>query len=221
MDIQFLIKFSLAFVDDWSIITFIMENKTTKDRILDAAEEIMLEKSFHSVGLKQILNVAKVPKGSFYHYFESKEQFGAEMLKHYMDQAGENKRRMLLDKSYDLDPLKRLFIYLDGSIDFIQSTAGKFPCLALKLASEVSDLSENMRQELAQGFDDWITIFRELLDEAIAKKLLSATFNSASEAQLIHDLMSGAIQRAVINRSSEPVRNAVEHIKSRIGSMIV
>ncbi len=198
-----------------------MNNQTTKDRILEAAEEIMLERSFHSVGLKQILNVAKVPKGSFYHYFESKEQFGAEMLKHYMDEAGENKRRMLMSNDNGSDPLKRLFIYLDGSIDFIQSVEGRFPCLALKLASEVSDLSEAMREELARGFKDWITIYSEVLDEAVAQKQLPATFDSASEAQLIQDLWSGAIQRAVINRSSEPVRNAVEHVKFRISSMVI
>jgi TetR/AcrR family transcriptional regulator, transcriptional repressor for nem operon len=198
-----------------------MNNQTTKERILGAAEEIMLEKSFHSVGLKQILNVAKVPKGSFYHYFESKEQFGSEMLKHYMNEAGENKRRMLIYNDKESDPLKRLFIYLDGSVDFIQSVVGRFPCLALKLASEVSDLSEAMRDELARGFEDWITIYREVLDEAVDQKLLPDTFDSVSEAQLIQDLWSGATQRAVINRSSEPVRNAVEHIKSRIRSTMI
>lgn len=198
-----------------------MSNQTTKDRILDAAEEIMLERSFHSVGLKQILDAVKVPKGSFYHYFESKEQFGAEMLKHYMDEAGEDKRRMLMYSDKESDPLKRLFIYLDGSIDFIQSFTGRFPCLALKLASEVSDLSEAMREELARGFEDWISIYREVLDEAVAQKLLPASFDSSLEAQLIQDLWSGAIQRAVINRSSEPVRYAVEHIKARISSMMI
>lgn len=198
-----------------------MNNQTTKERILGAAEEIMLEKSFHSVGLKQILDAAKVPKGSFYHYFESKEQFGAEMLKHYMQEAGENKRDVLMCKDEESNPLKRLFIYLEGSIEFIQSAAGRFPCLALKLASEVSDLSEDMRKELALGFEDWITIFREVLDEAVDQKLFPSNFNSVSEAQLIHDLWSGAIQRAVINRNSDPVRHAVEHIKSRINSMMI
>lgn len=211
-------NFFLAFIDDWSNIICTMSTQTTKDKILDAAEEIMLDKSFHSVGLKQILDAAKVPKGSFYHYFKSKEQFGAEMLKHYMNEAGENKRRMLssIDKT---DPLERLFEYLDGSIDFIQSSEGRFPCLALKLAAEVSDLSETMREELAKGFEDWIDIFRDVLDEAIAEKILPETFDSNSEAMLMQDLWSGAINRAVINRDSGPVRLAVGHIKSRISSM--
>lgn len=214
-------NFHLDSIDDWSIMCFIMNDKTTKERILEAAEEIMLENSFHSVGLKQILDVAKVPKGSFYHYFKSKDQFGAEMLKHYMEEVGKRKRQMLMYHDTESDPLQRLFNYLDGSIDFIQSVTGKFPCLALKLASEVSDLSEAMRQELTQGFEQWIEIFCEVLDEAIDKKLLPASFDSASEAQLIQDLWSGSVQRAVINHNSEPVRNAVQHIKSRISSMTV
>ena len=69
---------------------------TTKERILDAAEEIMLQKSFHSVGLNEILSAVKVPKGSFYHYFQSKEQFGVELLKHYVAGASIYKRRALL-----------------------------------------------------------------------------------------------------------------------------
>lgn len=185
---------------------------------MEAAEEIMLEKSFHSVGLKQILDAVKVPKGSFYHYFESKEQFGVEMLKHYMAEAGQTKRALLLGKDTEPNPLERLFVYLDGSIDFIQSVAGTFPCLALKLASEVSDLSGDMRDELARGFEDWISIYQEVLDEAVAEKMLPKSFDSASEAQFIQDSWSGAVQRAVINRGSEPVRNSVEIIKARINN---
>ena len=67
-----------------------MSDRPTKERILDAAEQIMLEKSFHSVGLNEILKAVGVPKGSFYHHFESKEQFGVEMLKHYVADAVAN-----------------------------------------------------------------------------------------------------------------------------------
>ncbi|MCW0220810.1 MAG: TetR/AcrR family transcriptional regulator, partial [Prosthecobacter sp.] len=72
-----------------------MSDRTTKERILDAAEGLMLEKSFHSVGLNEILAAVKVPKGSFYHHFESKEQFGVEMLKHYVTNSVAYKTRLL------------------------------------------------------------------------------------------------------------------------------
>ena len=209
--------FFFFFLDDRSIVGR-MEEQTTKERILTAAEEIMLEKSFHSVGLKQILDAAKVPKGSFYHYFSSKEQFGVEMLKDYMNEAAAAKQQVPSSKNLESDPVKRLFNMLDGAVTSIESESERFPCLALKLASEVADLSEQMREELAKGFEKWITLFEELFEEAKNKRVVPETLNSAKEAQLIHDLMTGSIHRAVINRSAEPVRNAVESIKDRISS---
>lgn len=196
-----------------------MKQQTTKERILEAAEQLMLEKSFHAVGLKQILDAVKVPKGSFYHYFESKEQFGAEMMRHYMDEVSVRKREQILSKEKGSDPLKRLFAYLDDGIDMIRGTPGKFPCLALKLASEVSDLSETMCKELAKGFDDWTRIYQEVLDEAVGEEVLPADIDTESEAKIIQDLWSGAIHRAVIIRDVEPVRHAVDFIKARISSM--
>src|ERR1700749_1826416 len=89
---------------------------TTKERILDAAEEIMLQKSFHSVGLNEILSAVKVPKGSFYHYFQSKEQFGVELLKHYVADASAYKRKALLTTELSADPAERLAAYFDMNI---------------------------------------------------------------------------------------------------------
>jgi TetR/AcrR family transcriptional repressor of nem operon len=197
----------------------IMKEQTTKERILEAAEELMLEKGFHSVGLKQILDAVKVPKGSFYHYFESKEQFGVEMLKHYLGAITVWKQRVLLSQETEPDPLKRLFTYLDNSIDRVQQTPGRFPCLALKLASELSELNEAMCREIATGFQDWIDIYQQVLDEAVAEKQLPETLDTASEAQFIQDFWSGAVKRAVVNHSEEPVRHAVTRIEERIDGL--
>jgi TetR/AcrR family transcriptional repressor of nem operon len=196
-----------------------MKEQTTKERILEAAEELMQERSYHSVGLKQLLDAVKVPKGSFYHYFASKEQFGIEMIKHYMKEASAHKRAFLLNREKEPDALKRLFRYLEGSIDFMDQHPGKFPCLAVKLGNEISEISEGMRNELVQGFRDWINIYREVLDDAVKAGQLPDSMDTATEAARIQDHWAGAAQRAVIFRSSEPVRLTVEHIKTRISNL--
>lgn len=192
--------------------------KPTKERIMEAAENIMLEKGFHSMGLNQILTAVKVPKGSFYHYFKSKDDFGVELLKFYLERTTKQKREMLLSQEWGTDPVQRLVTYLDSGLEYIQKIEGKFPCLVLKIASEVTDLSEPMRKELAKGFEDWVDIFERVLQEAVDTNVLSSTINKRLEAEFIQDLWSGAIQRAVINRNIEPVRQAVEYIKARIES---
>ncbi len=55
-----------------------------RQKIIDTAKNIILGKGFTAVGLNEILTTASVPKGSFYHYFKSKEQFGDAMLKNFL-----------------------------------------------------------------------------------------------------------------------------------------
>ena len=54
-----------------------------RQHILDIAYPLMLRKGFTAVGLAELLSAAQVPKGSFYHYFGSKEAFGEAVLEAY------------------------------------------------------------------------------------------------------------------------------------------
>jgi TetR/AcrR family transcriptional repressor of nem operon len=189
---------------------------TTKERILDAAEVLMLEKSFHSVGLNEILAAVKVPKGSFYHYFKSKEQFGVEMLKHYTANAIAYKTQMLLSASPEADPLQRLLTFLESNIAKCQESDGKCPCLVVKLTSEVADFSEPMREVLAEGNRKWTGVLEKLLREGIAKKKISSRVDPPIMAAVIQDLLTGAMQRAATQRSTAPLRQTINYLKAEL-----
>jgi AcrR family transcriptional regulator len=51
--------------------------EATRQHILDTGYQLVLHKGFAGLGLLEILKACNVPKGSFYHYFSSKEAFGA------------------------------------------------------------------------------------------------------------------------------------------------
>ena len=191
-----------------------MSDRTTKERILDAAEGLMLEKSFHSVGLTEILEAVKIPKGSFYHHFESKEQFGVELLQHYVADATAYKKEMLLSPTPEPDPLRRLLSFCEGCICRVLETKGKGSCLVLKLAAEVADMSEAMREVLAAGNRDWIAILEQLLLEGVEKKKIAKTVIPAEMAPIIHDLWNGAMQRSAICREAAPPREALNFIRT-------
>ncbi len=190
-----------------------MSDRTTKERILDAAEGLMLEKSFHSVGLTEILEAVKIPKGSFYHHFESKEQFGVELLKHYVADATVYKKEMLLSQTPEPDPLRRLLSFCEGNICRVLETKGKCSCLVLKLAAEVADMSEAMREVLANGNREWIAILEQLLQEGVEKKKIAKNVRPAETAPIIHDLWNGAMQRSAICRDATPPREALNFIR--------
>lgn len=182
---------------------------TTKERILDAAEELMLTKSFHSVGLNEILSAVKVPKGSFYHYFESKEQFGVELLKHYVADATAFKRRMLLNEEQEPNPFDRLIAFLNGNVARLMESECRCGCLVLKLGTEVSSMSDDMRAVLADGMKDWRSIYEQLIREGQAKKVMRADLDPAATAAMLGDYWAGAMQRMVVERSVAPLKSAV------------
>ena len=191
-----------------------MNDRTTKERILDAAEGLMLEKSFHSVGLNEILKAVKVPKGSFYHHFESKEQFGVELLRHYVAESTAYKTRLLLPPSPEPDPLLRLLTYFESNIAKATECQGKCPCLVIKLASEVGTFSEPMRQVLSQGTREWTGVFQRVLEEGLEKGMVAPAIRPALMAPVILDLWTGAMQRASTTRSVAPLREAITFLKS-------
>lgn len=189
---------------------------TTKERIFDAAEAIMLEKSFHSVGLNEILKAVQVPKGSFYHHFESKDQFGIEMLRHYVDAATAYKKRMLLSDELEADPRQRMLTFFESSIAKFMENEGKCPCLVIKLASEVTDLNDGMRQVLADGYKEWNRITATLIAEGLGKNSLRCDLDPSNAASLIGDLWTGAVQHAAIRRSAEPLRTTLAFISQNL-----
>ena len=60
---------------------------TTRDDIIRVGLEILGEKGFNSCGIDAVLKSAKIPKGSFYYYFPSKEEFGLAVLDLFAVQA--------------------------------------------------------------------------------------------------------------------------------------
>jgi TetR/AcrR family transcriptional repressor of nem operon len=187
---------------------------TTKERIFEAAEGIMLAKSFHSVGLNEILTAVKVPKGSFYHYFESKEKFGAELLAHYLDQHIARITRVLL--SSELSPLDRLLTFFEGMISHTLQGECKQSCLVAKLGSEVASFSEEMRAVLAKGMGEWRKIYEQVVAEGQANGTIRADLDAPLAAAFLQDTWQGAMNRMQIERSIAPLHSAVELFRSTL-----
>jgi TetR/AcrR family transcriptional repressor of nem operon len=186
------------------------ETRETKERILDAAEEIMLTKSFCSVGLNEILNSVNVPKGSFYHWFSSKEQFGVELLRHYMNEHTARLKRILL--SSDLNPLARIETMYDGMISRMLDGECKQFCLVSKLGSEVSTFSEPMREVLADGMREWRGIFEKVIREGQEQGVIRKDIDPAEAAAFVQDAWQGAMNRTQIERTVAPLRSAAAFI---------
>jgi TetR/AcrR family transcriptional repressor of nem operon len=187
---------------------------TTKERILEAAKEIMLAKSYHAVGLNEILTAVKVPKGSFYHYFESKEKFGAELLQHYVREHSARLQKYL--GGSELNPLERLLTFFEGALAHMLEGDCKQACLVAKLGSEVASFSEEMRAVLADGMREWRGIYEKVIAEGQAAGVIRQELKASEAAALIQDTWQGAMHRMQIERSIAPLRSAISLFRQQL-----
>lgn len=120
-----------------------------RQHILDVAHPLLLQRGFTGVGLAEVLAAAKVPKGSFYHYFGSKEAFGEAVLEAYFTEYLGRTDALLT--AAPGTAAERLIGYFDDWLDSQTGDEAQSRCLVVKLGAEVCDLSESMRAALARG----------------------------------------------------------------------
>lgn len=147
------------FVDvDYDDATSSTTLSNTKTHLLDTGYQLLAYKGFTAVGIKQILDTAGVPKGSFYHYFASKEAFGEAIITHYFTRY---KRRLDLIAEEDCSAQQKLYDYFQNWYDTQQNGCDHEKCLVVKLSAEVADISEPMRKALHDGYQqtiEWLTL---------------------------------------------------------------
>jgi TetR/AcrR family transcriptional repressor of nem operon len=188
----------------------------TKERILDAAKDLILTKSFHSVGLAEILAAVNVPKGSFYHHFNSKEQFGVELIAHYVQEHTAELRKFFAAPG--TNALQKLVEYWNYQVGYATAGACRQGCLVVKLGLEVASFSEPMRAVLADGLKTWRAIFEEVVRAGQADGSIRRALNPAETAAAIQDHWQGAMQRMQVEKDVAPLRAAARFLRASLAA---
>jgi TetR/AcrR family transcriptional repressor of nem operon len=212
--------------DDRSIFGIVQpmvtEQCSAKHHILDCGERLIATKGFVGVGLSEILSTANVPKGSFYHYFSSKERFGEELLTRYMNgyltrldtllsDEGTSARVRLM-RYWALWNIQQCGIAPDGS-----AVDASPKCLIVKLSAEVADISEAMRLTLRDGTDRVVQRIAQCLDEARADGSVAATLVASDTALTLYALWLGASLLAKLRRDSSAFEHALRSTDALLG----
>lgn len=186
----------------------------TKDRILDAGAEAIVAKSYNGCGLNEILCAAGVPKGSFYHYFKSKEDFGVALIERSVDEHSDRMKSILTDRS--TSPLERLRTYYDAMRECFSCKGPARECLIGKLALEIGQLSEPMRAAIKCGYDQWSALLAKTLREAQAAGELDQDHDPDVLAGLLTNALEGVILRMQINRDLDPLDEFIDFVFGRL-----
>lgn len=175
----------------------------TRRSILDAAQRIMSHKGFAAVGINEVLSEAGVPKGSFYHYFNSKDAFGEAMMRSYFIDYLADMDRVLAGPG--LTSAERLMNYWQSwrETQSVDECQGK--CLAVKLGAEVADLSESMRLALKEGTTAIVDRLEEVIAAGLEDGSIAVGDDARTTAQALYDMWLGGSVMAKIHRDIGPL----------------
>jgi TetR/AcrR family transcriptional repressor of nem operon len=181
-----------------------MGKQTTRENLIEVGLELIHSSGYTATGINQVLETAKVPKGSFYHHFSTKDEFVLEVVKRYA--AGEQERwERLLDDS-NLSPSKKLRRYFKDLIATYGRRGGPIAgCLLGNLSLEVAGQNVEIRNLLRQAFDAWQNAIARTIREAIEKQELPRATKADDLAALLVNGWEGAQVRAKAEQSDKPL----------------
>jgi len=177
---------------------------TTRERLLTLGSELINTQGYNNTGINAIVQAAGVPKGSFYHYFASKQDFGLAVI----DRADAHYRAKLdaVLGNPKLRPLDRLRGYLENGMREMIDADFCSGCLIGNLGQELAGRDPAFRQRLEQVFSGWATRFAACLDEARARGDLTAAANSHDLAEFLLSGWEGALLRAKVTHNTAPLQ---------------
>jgi TetR/AcrR family transcriptional repressor of nem operon len=188
--------------------------RDVRERILREASRLMLSKGYTATTVDEICAAAGVTKGSFFHYFASKERLGEEALDVFF---------RMLDRCFSdgtfmsrRDPLERVFGYLRNIVDL--STSGTIPksCLIGNFAQELSDVNPNIRERCSRYFDDWIKGFTMLLDAAAEQHGIAGKIDTRSIGEYLVSVIEGTIVVYKAQRDEDLLDRNITHFTAYI-----
>lgn len=175
----------------------------TRDALMRAGVIALTEKGFSATGLEEILQSVAVPKGSFYHYFGSKEAFGAELIRSYSEYFVRRLDRFLLDRKSS--PLQRVRDFIAESKAGMKRYSFTRGCLVGNLGQEMGALPENFRRQLTTVFEDWQNRTAACLREAQEQGEIAPHLDCDQLAVFFWIGWEGAVLRSKLERSILPL----------------
>lgn len=181
-------------------------------RILAAGTEVMLRKGYNGTGVQEITQGAGVPKGSFYHYFESKEDFAIQALHYYYTPRLERFANALA--ASDVSPRERILrCYRDLVGYFANQEQPTHQCFIGSLCHEKADESQPIGYAASAILKRSSDLLADCLEQAKAAGELPAQSDSQALAGFIGAAWEGALLRMKIDRQIGPLRVFIEQLE--------
>lgn len=188
-----------------------------RDRLVTTTIELMQARGYAALGVADICAAADVRKGSFYHFFASKQALTLEVLDVYWAGQRENWLAVLKEDGSALDRLQSLLTaQSDAQCEAKATTGAVTGCLIGNLALELSAQDHVVQTKLDDIFNEQISLVESLLDEAAASGEIAASGRDLARSVIAH--LEGMVLFAKVTNDPGILHPLFSQVKLLLGA---
>jgi TetR/AcrR family transcriptional repressor of nem operon len=186
----------------------------TIDNILEIGTDIILKNGYNNVGLNKILKTANIPKGSFYYYFKSKEDFGIQVIKFYSENSLIFLNGYLTDASKE--PKERIISFFEDMQKVYVDKEFKEGCLLGNSSLELSDMSEAFSNSVANELNKWQDCFELCIKEGQDANTIKKEESAKDMSDFILTTWEGSLLRMKSSKNTDSIATFIKFLKKYV-----
>jgi TetR/AcrR family transcriptional regulator, transcriptional repressor for nem operon len=191
------------------------KGRATRERIVRAASELMLERGVARTTIEDIQEAAGVSTSQMYHYFANKGDLVAAVIDRQTNQVLARQESEL----HRVDSIEALHRWRNMMVDVMRGHGCVGGCPIGSLASELSDADPLARASLARAFAQWEALIREGLAAVAARGELPPGLSVDRMALAMLSGVQGGLLLSQVRRDTSPLEAAVDTIIEHLRSM--
>lgn len=175
----------------------------TRRALVWCGTELLTERGFQVTGIDEVLKRVGVPKGSFYHFFANKHEFGEAVIQNYVEYYARKMMRIFDDETRT--PLARLRVFVEDAKRGMLKYGYRRGCLIGNLGQELASLDDAFREQLEAVLVAWEQRVEGCLRQAIEAGEMAPGSDAAAISRFFWIGWEGAVLRAKLTRNAEPL----------------
>ena len=185
--------------------------KEAKAHIIEIGSRLIAQKGYSNVGLNEILKTANVPKGSFYYYFKSKEDFGLQVIDAYSKKFIGILFEVVINDNGSAK--ERLINFYEERITYFKEIGFNEGCLLGNCSLELSDNFPAFAQQIAMLLNKNQDLLEQLVVQGVLDGSITYSLSPAKIAAFILNYWEGALLRMKTNKDISPLKLFIENIE--------
>ena len=192
-----------------------LKHEVKADSLLAKGIELLWSKGYNATSVNDIVKAAGIPKGSFYFYFESKEDFTVKAIDKYFSLNFAPVKEVLQNKS--VSPKQRLCDFYEFRHNMMKNEMDcKMGCMAANLGSEMSEHNEKIRTSILVKEQMILSLITEVIQEAQDYGEIDNALKAEDIAAFVEDAGKGAMVSMKEMKSSYPLDNLMNIIRNTL-----